>query len=121
MLVSSAAWCVMLLLFAHSQHAAAGVSALMLAGCMQSLSQIPMAALLLRTSHQHLRGRVMGIRMLAIYGNLPGLLMAGPLISLLGYPATATLYCIIGLASTLLIGMRWRADLWRVGAPANSR
>jgi hypothetical protein len=63
----------------------------------------------------------MGIRMLAIYGNLPGLLISGPLIANYGYPATATLYCAIGLVFTLLIAVRWRAYLWRLGAPANTR
>jgi hypothetical protein len=59
--------------------------------------------------------------MLAIYGNLPGLLISGPLIARLGYPLTATLYCLIGLAVTLLIAMRWRAHLWQPDAPANRR
>ena len=38
-----------------------------------------MAALLLRTSDEQFRGRIMGIRMLAIYGNVPGLLLSAPL------------------------------------------
>jgi hypothetical protein len=80
-----------------------------------------MAAILLRNADEKLRGRVMGIRMLAIYGNLPGLLISGPLISQFGYPLTATLYCATGLAFTLLITMRWRAHLWQLGAPANVR
>ena len=80
-----------------------------------------MAALLLRNSEEQFRGRIMGIRMLAIYGNLPGLWIAGPLIAGFGYSFTATLYCAIGIAFTLLIAMRWRAHLWRMEAPANSR
>jgi hypothetical protein len=56
-----------------------------------------------------------------IYGNLPGLLVAGPLIAAYGYPVMATLYCGFGLVFTLWIGVRWRAHVWRLDAPANTR
>jgi predicted MFS family arabinose efflux permease len=121
MIVFCAAWYAMLLAFAHTQHPGAGIPLLVLAGCAQSLGMVPMTALLLRTSDARFHGRIMGIRMLVIYGNLPGLLISGPLISSYGYPATATLYCAIGLAFTLLIALRWRAHLWRLGAPLNTR
>jgi MFS family permease len=121
MIVFSAGWYAMLLAFAHTQHPAAGIPVLVLAGCAQSLGLVPMAALLLRTSDTRFHGRIMGIRMLAIYGNLPGLLLSGPLIASFGYPVTATVYCGIGLAFTLLIAVRWRAQLWRLDALANKR
>jgi Na+/melibiose symporter-like transporter len=121
MIVFCAAWYAMLLAFAHTQHPAAGIPILVLAGCAQSLGLVPMATLLLRTSDRRLHGRIMGIRMLAIYGNLPGLLISGPLIATYGYPVTATLYCAIGLVFTLLIAVRWRAHLWRGGALTNAR
>ncbi len=121
MIVCCLIWYSLLLVFAHVQHPAGGIFALMLAGCAQSVSQIPMATMLMRTSDEQYRGRVMGIRMLAIYGNLPGLLIAGPLIARFGYPVTAALYCTIGMAFTLLIAARWRSHLWRIGAAANKR
>lgn len=121
MLVACMLWYLMLLAFAHIAHPAAGVFALMLAGCAQSFSQVPMAAMLLRNSEPAFRGRVMGIRMLAIYGLPVGLMISGPLITRYGYPATATLYCVIGLALTTLIAVRWRDDLWRREAAANRR
>jgi predicted MFS family arabinose efflux permease len=121
MIVFCAAWYAMLLAFAHTQHPASGIPVLLLAGCAQSLGLVPMTALLLRTSDARFHGRIMGIRMLAIYGNLPGLLISGPLIANYGYPATATLYCAIGLVFTLLIAVRWRAHLWRRGALTNAR
>jgi hypothetical protein len=80
-----------------------------------------MVTLLLRTSDVQFRGRIMGIRMLAIYGNLPGLLISAPLIARFGYPLTATLYCAIGIVFMTAIAVRWRSDLWRLDAPANSR
>jgi hypothetical protein len=80
-----------------------------------------MSVMLLRTAGDEFRSRVMGLRMLMIYGVPIGLLIAGPLIGRFGYPATATLYCTIGLAFTALIGVRWRAHVWRREAPANAR
>ena len=99
----------------------AGIAILFLAGISHSVSQVPMAAMLLRTTGEQYRGRVMGIRMLAIYGNVPGLLIAGQVIPRIGYPLTATLYCVFGIAVTVLIALRWKDDLWRRDAPANTR
>ena len=121
MIVGCALWYAMLLVFAHLQNPVAGILVLILAGGSQSLSQVPMATMLLRNSDVQYRGRIMGIRMLALYGNVPGLLIAGPLIGYWGYQATATLYCGLGLVFTVLIAVRWRVHLWRRGAPANSR
>lgn len=114
-------WYAMLMVFAHTQHPAAGIPVLVLAGFSQSLGQVPMAMLLLRNSDERYRGRIMGIRMLAIYGNLPGLWIAGPLIAGFGYSFTATLYCAMGIALAVLISLRWRAHVWRAEAPANAR
>lgn len=121
MLLACVGWYMALLLFAHTQHPGSGIPILLLVGCGQSVSQVPMAAILLRTSDAKFRGRIMGIRMLAIYGNLPGLLIAGPLIANFTYPVTATLYCVIGLTFTWLITVRWRAHLWQADALANTR
>ncbi len=121
LIVFSAAWYIALMAFAHTAHPTVGIPLLLLAGLSQAMSQIPMAAMLLRNSDEQLRGRVMGIRSLAIYGNVPGLLLSGWLIARVGYPGTATLYCVLGLAFTLFVAARWRAQLWRRDAPANQR
>ena len=118
---ASLAWYAFLLVFASAPYHGAGVAILFFAGLAQSVGQVPMAAVLLRTSDEQYRGRVMGIRMLAIYGNVPGLLIAGQLIPRLGYPLTATLYCLIGVVFTVLIAVRWRRFLWQRDAPANAR
>jgi predicted MFS family arabinose efflux permease len=121
MIVCSILWYTMLLVFSQLQHHGAGIAVLFLAGFAQSLGQIPMVTILLRTSDERFRGRLMGIRMLAIYGNLPGLLLAGPLIVNLGYHVTAALYCLAGVVVTLFIAVHWRHHLWRRNAPANTR
>jgi Na+/melibiose symporter-like transporter len=121
MLVFSVAWYALLLLFAHWPHPGSSLFVLAFAGCAQSVSQIPMSTMLLRVSDEKFRGRVMGIRMLCIYGTIPGLLAAGPLVTAIGYPAMATLYCVLGSLCTLGVGLRWRAVLWQRDAPANRR
>lgn len=94
---------------------------LILAGIAQSLSLVPMSVLLLNSAGERFRGRVMGVRMLAIYGVPIGLMAAGAMIERLGFAATVSLYCGIGLALTVLIALYWRAALWPVDAPANAR
>jgi MFS family permease len=121
MIIFSVGWYLSLMGFVHTPSPAVGVPFLLLAGLSQGLSQIAMATMLIRACDPEYRGRIMGIRMLAIYGNVPGLLLAGWLIPKLGYPLTATLY---GTAALLLIALlvwHWRAQLWRDDAPANAR
>jgi hypothetical protein len=97
-----------------------GSLVLILAGFAQNLSLVPMAVMLLHGSAEF-RGRVMGMRMLAIYGLPLGLLAAGVLIDHIGFIPMATLYCTVGMALTLLIALRWRAALWPLQAAANAR
>lgn len=121
MLVFGIAWYAALLLFAQAETLAAGISLMILAGLLQSLCMLPMSVMLLRVTDARFRGRVMGVRMLAVYGLPLGLLAAGPIIALVGFAAAATAYCVIGLVFTALIALRWRAHLWRLDAPANLR
>lgn len=114
-------WFATLLVFANTPHQIPGIVMLFLAGCSQSIATVPMVAVLLRTSNEHFRGRIMGIRMLAIYGNVPGLLIAGQAIGHFGYPLTASLYCVFGIIFTLLITFAWRRHLWQHDSVANAR
>ena len=67
------------------------------------------------------RGRVMGLRMMAIYGLPLGLMLAGALIDALGFAPAITLLATVGALLTLAIGLHWRAALWPREAPANAR
>ncbi|HEY7578265.1 MAG TPA: MFS transporter [Acetobacteraceae bacterium] len=120
MVVFAIAWYAMLLVFVRMRNPMGGSLTLIAAGLAQSLSLVPMSALLLHGAGAY-RGRVMGMRMLAIYGLPIGLLGAGALIDRIGFAPTATLYCVLGIALTLLIAIRWRAALWPLHAPANAR
>ena len=121
MIVFCAVWYTLILLFAQMDTLAAGVAVIATTGCAQSVSMISMSAMLLRNSADALRGRVMGIRQMAVYGMPVGLLIAGPLVQRWGYPLTATFYCAIGLAATFYIAWRWRAAIWRLDSAANRR
>jgi predicted MFS family arabinose efflux permease len=121
MVAGSLGWLTLMLVFAHISHHFMGIAVLFLAGLVQSMSQVPMNAMLLRTANEQYRGRVMGLRMLAIYGNIPGLLIAGQLIPRIGYPLTASLYCLVGVVFTAVITLRWRGSVWRLEGAANVR
>ena len=97
-----------------------GLVLLFAAGFVQSFCLTPLAAVMLRSTDEAMRGRVMGMRMLAIWGLPLGLLAAGPIIARFGYAATTLLYAGLGLAATLAIGYRWRHALWHRSAAANA-
>jgi hypothetical protein len=84
----------------------------MLAGFAQNVAMISMMASLLAAAGDRFRGRVMGVRMLAVYGMPLGLMASGALIDLIGYSRTITVSCAVGLVFTLLIGIKWRTSLW---------
>ena len=115
------AWYAMLLVFVEIRSMPAAMACLVLAGIAQSMSMISAAVILMRTASAHLRGRVMGVRMMVIYGLPLGLLAAGSLIDLIGYSATGTLYAASGFIAMTAIALYWRFDLWPVHAPANAR
>ncbi|SFJ76936.1 MFS transporter [Bradyrhizobium sp. cf659] len=115
------AWYAMLLMFVEIRTMPVAMACLALAGIAQSMSMISAAVILMRTASAHLRGRVMGVRMMVIYGLPIGLLAAGSLIDVIGYSATGSLYAASGFIAMTAIAVRWRADLWPVHAPANTR
>ena len=121
MIVSALAWLFFLLLFAQMQTLPWGALMLALAGFAQSLCMVTLAVVLLRIAGEKFGGRIMGVRMLAIYGLPLGLLAGGALIDVVGFRATGTLYAVLGIALTLVIGVRWRRQLWRADVPANAR
>lgn len=119
LLVATGIWFVLLMVFGPTTHFALGVTILMCAGFVQSICLVPLAAVMLRATDPQYRGRVMGLRILAIWGLPVGLLIAGPLIDILGFVATTLLYSILGLAATVAIALKWRRAMWCKSAPAN--
>ena len=120
MLVSGAIWFVAILLFGQTHTLAIGLLLLFTAGVAQSYCMTPLAAVMLRSASDEMRGRVMGMRMLAVWGLPLGLIVAGPTIEHFGYTATTVIYGGLGLAAMAAIAWRWRAALWSAAAPANA-
>ena len=112
MLIYTALWYLALLAFGNLKSMNTGLPALLLAGFVQSVAMIAMTANLLGASDERFRGRVMGVRTLAIYGMPLGLMSAGALIERIGYAPTVSGFSAVGLLFTLFIGVKWRASLW---------
>jgi len=112
MLVYATLWYAILLTFGFVGTLGAGLATLFLAGIVQSVAMISMAAWLLAAAGDRFRGRVMGVRMLAVYGLPLGLMASGALIERIGYAPTIATLAAVGLVFTLLAGITWRASLW---------
>jgi len=113
MLITVLIWYALLLVFGQMESKLAGLGLLLLMGAFQSFAMISMSVTLLSAVPQRYRARIMGVRMLAVYGLPVGLLASGVVIGWLGYAGTVVLYCAVGIAATALVGWRWRQNIWR--------
>ena len=120
MLVASAGWYVCQLGLALPIGAPVAMALYLAGGLNQSLSMITLSIVLLRTSAQRFRGRVMGVRMLAIYTLPIGLLVSGPVVGAIGFRGLVVLYAGLGLALLAAIVLAWHTALLPRGAPANA-
>ncbi|WP_425066756.1 MFS transporter [Reyranella sp.] len=121
MIVCTLVWMSLNLVFSWLTTPLMGEIVLFGSGLFQSFCMIPMSVILLRVTHPALRGCVMGVRMLAVYGMPLGLLLSGPLVEWTGFAATGTLYSVLGIFFTLAIAVAWRRDLWDRAAAVNVR
>jgi predicted MFS family arabinose efflux permease len=112
MVVYTAIWYALLLAFGYVTTMTAGIAVLIVTGIAQSIAMISMSTSLLSAADSRFRGRVMGVRMLAVYGMPLGLMAAGALIERIGFPGTITVFSVMGLALTGLIGAKWRSSVW---------
>lgn len=121
MIVCALVWMSCNLVFSWLTTPLPGELVLFVSGLFQSFCMIPMSVILLRVTDPAVRGCVMGVRMLAVYGMPLGLLLSGPLVEWAGFALTGTLYSAVGIVFTLAIALWWRADLWARAAPVNVR
>ena len=111
MVVGIMVWYLALLVFAVTEVKWSGFAVLLIIGGLQSLAMIAMSVTLLSITPEHFRGRIMGVRMLAVYGLPLGLLAAGGLVELSGFTTTVWLYAALGILCTAAITWRWRRDI----------
>ena len=107
MMITMVIWYVLLILFAQTDSNALGLPLLALIGASISFCMISMSVVLMTFTKFEMRGRVMGIRMLAVYGLPMGLVIGGWLIEQYGVPATITGYAIVGLISLVFAVLKW--------------
>lgn len=119
MILAAMIWFLVDLLFAQVRQMYFGVVLLTVAGFCQSICLTPLAGVMLKCSDPAYRGRVMGMRMLAIWGLPTGLMLSGPLINAIGFSATVTIFSVTGFCLSVLIAVRWRQQLWSQQAAVN--
>ncbi|NQW19423.1 MAG: MFS transporter [Chloroflexi bacterium] len=107
MMVTMVIWYLLLILFAQTDSDAIGLPLLALIGASISFCMVSMSVVLMTFTKFEMRGRVMGIRMLAVYGLPMGLVIGGWLIEQYGVPATITGYAIGGLIAVVLSVLKW--------------
>ena len=111
-------WLVLVAVLAFTGTHTSGMAVLFLIGFAQSLAMISMGAALLMVTSPAYRGRVMGVRMLAVYGNPVGLLLGGALIEWMGVGFQMVAFAIAGL---VLFGIAAAATRGRwLGSAATS-
>jgi hypothetical protein len=119
MIISAAIWFSLGVVFAFNEISHVGIVILLLMGFAQSFCVTPLVAVMLQSAEPAFRGRVMGIRILAILGLPIGLMLSGPLIEQIGFGGTISLYSLTGLLGALSMTRIWRDELWSKTAPAN--
>ena len=112
MVISIVAWYLGIFVFGLLDAKLSGIFLLMIIGAAQNIGMIALAVILLRVTPEEFRGRVMGVRILAVYGLPTGLLGYGFIIDSLGFTPAIIIGSIIGLVLTALIVARWRKELW---------
>lgn len=112
MVLTTAGWYVAIVIFGVQEAKLPGIAVLMLIGFMQNTSMIALAVILLQVTPRAFRGRVMGVRILAVYGLPMGLLGYGFVIDSFGFTVAMTVGALIGLVLTAFIGLRWRQEVW---------
>lgn len=107
MMFTMVVWYLLLIGFAQTDSNAIGLPLLALIGASISFCMISMSVVLMTFTKFEMRGRVMGVRMLAVYGLPMGLVIGGWLIELYGVPAAITGYAVGGLVAVALSALRW--------------
>lgn len=119
MIFGGIGWYVLLLMFGQTGDLHSGMMCLLLAGFAQNICTIPMFVMMLKVAPEAFRGRVMGVRMLAIYGLPLGLMLAGPMIDRFGFMLTNLVMTTSGLILLAVVSMIWRRQVWDHSGEAN--
>ena len=112
-LIASAIWHVAILVLSQFDVFGPSLAVLAVAGMAQSFTMVTMSMTLLGETSTDLRGRVMGIRSLAVYGLPIGLVASGALADTIGVSTSMLVNALVGIGLTGLIAIGFRR-LWRM-------
>lgn len=112
MLIVCFCWQVTMVVFALMTQPVAGALVLMVFGAFQSMTMVSLTMAVLGSAAENFRTRVMGVRMLAVYGLPVGLFLSGLLVRQIGFMPAMLIFGAIGISSVVLIGRVWRESLW---------
>ena len=105
MILSVVVWHAAILVFATSQSLYFSLAILVVIGGGWASSQVFMLTALLRTTQSEYRGRVVGLRSLAIYAFALGSMSSGAMAGLWGAPRAATVIGIMGISLVLVLAV----------------
>ena len=112
MSLGSVAWHAAIAALAASTLFNASLALLAFAGLVQSFTMVTMSILLLGSTPTEIRGRMMGLRSLAVYGLPLGLLASGAIADTLGIQLALLGNGAIGIVITIAIVLALR-EIWR--------
>ena len=112
MALGSIAWHAGIAMLAGSAWFTASLGVLAFAGITQSFTMVTMSILLLGSTPTDIRGRMMGLRSLAVYGLPLGLLASGVLADTVGITFALVGNGVIGIVATAVIVLALK-QIWR--------
>ena len=112
MSLGSVAWHAAIAVLAAATLFNVSLGLLAFAGLVQSFTMVTMSILLLGSTPTEIRGRMMGLRSLAVYGLPLGLLVSGAIADTLGIAVALAANGVIGIAITAAIVLALRG-IWR--------
>ena len=98
-------WHSTMIIFAMSTNFYISSGILLISGMMFNSSLVMVLTVLMKTGRSEFRGRIMGLRTLAIYAHAFGSLGAGAIAGALGAPATAVLSGVLGITMMLALAL----------------
>jgi MFS family permease len=101
MLLGSGLWSLFEVVFALTPNYYAGLGILVLTGIAQAMCLTNITIMLLSRSTSDMRGRIMGLRALAVAPLFLGSLLSGAVAEELGAPLTTIICALLGIAGTL--------------------
>jgi predicted MFS family arabinose efflux permease len=112
MVINILLWFAFLAVFGQMESKLPGFVLLLICGFFQSMAMVSMSVTLLYATATAYRGRVMGVRMLVVYGLPVGLLTSAVLIEWLGFSGMAAVYSGVGMLACIGAAVKWRRILF---------